>query len=75
MTMTTKVTVRSLAERGAGVAQIARRTRLPQDVVSMLLLVPGDGRHNSPDAAASASMFDRIGRIFRRLTHPQVTVE
>ena len=75
MTATMKVTVRSLADRGAGVAQIARRTRLPQDVVSMLLLVPIGRRQKTPDAAASASMFDRIGRIFRRVSDPQVIVK
>ena len=73
MTATMQVTVRSLAQRGAGVAQIARRTRLPQDVVSMLLLVSNEGRQKTPDSAASASMMDKISRIFRRITQQQVT--
>ena len=69
-----QATVRSLAARGAGVAQIARRMRLPQDVVSMLLAVPFDGRQNESHAAASASLLGRIGRIFRRMVNPQVVV-
>ena len=66
-----QATVRSLAARGAGVAQIARRTRLPQDVVSMLLAAPFEGRQKSSEAAASASLLERIGRIFRRMIDTQ----
>ena len=67
-----QATVLSLAARGAGVAQIARRTRLPQDVVSMLLTVSAPDRQNGTQAAASASLVDRIGRIFRRMLNAQV---
>ena len=53
-----RASVRWLASRGAGVRQIARRTGLPQDVVSMLLdaraLLPPPDRQKVPEPAGSA---------------------
>jgi hypothetical protein len=45
---------RALGASGADVRQIARRTRLPQDVVSMLLTDPGMPRQNVPAAAGTS---------------------
>lgn len=64
--------VLALANRGAGVAQIARRTRLSQDLVTMVLV-----RHNrkqAPKAAASASLVTRIGQFFRWVMNLEVDI-
>jgi hypothetical protein len=45
---------RSMGASGTDIRKIARRTRLPQDVVSMLLAVPAALRQNVPASAGTA---------------------
>ncbi len=64
--------VLALARRGAGVAQIARRTRLSQDLVQMVLVK--NHQQKRPEAAASASLGTRVGQFFRRLMEMEVDI-
>jgi hypothetical protein len=45
---------RSMGESGTDIRQIVRRTKLPQDVVSMLLASPAASRQNVPASAGTA---------------------
>lgn len=77
MSARTETRVLSLARRGTRVAHIARRTRLSQDVVAMLIATKGTPaagvliRQEMPLAAASASLMRMIRRAFRFLTRTQ----
>ena len=64
--------VLTLASRGAGVMQIARRTRLSQDLVTLVLR--WNGRQEVPAAAASASPMQRVGRFFRWIIELEVDI-
>lgn len=45
---------RSMGESGTDIRQIVRRTKLPQDIVSMLLASPAASRQNVPASAGTA---------------------
>lgn len=64
--------VLALARRGAGVAQIARHTRLSQDLVLMVLVK--NHEQKKPGAAASASLGAKVGHFFRRLMEMEVDI-
>ncbi len=64
--------VLALARRGTDVAQIARRTRLSQDLVMMML--SRNARQEVPDAAASASLWTKTGAFFRWVMNLEVDI-
>ncbi len=79
MSARTETRVLSLARRGTRVAHIARRTRLSQDVVVMLIATKGTPatgvpiRQEMPLAAASASLMRMIRRAFCSMTGKQLS--
>ena len=72
MRATAEGQVLALARRGNGVAQIARRTRMSQDLVTMVLI--RNGRQEVPGAAASASLWTRTGAFFRWVMNLEVDI-
>ncbi len=70
--MTAEGQVLALASRGKGVAQIARRTRMSQDLVMMVLT--RNARQEVPTAAASASLGARVGAFFRWVMNLEVDI-
>ncbi len=72
MRPTPELQVLTLARRGNNVVQIARRTRLSQDLVTMVLT--RHGRQDVPHSAASASLGQRVGRFFRWVMSLEVDI-
>ena len=70
--MTAAGQVLAMARRGNPVAQIARRTRMSQDLV--MLVLAKNMRQEVPTAAASASPETRVGRFFRWVMNLEVDI-
>ena len=70
--MTAAGQVLAMARRGNHVAQIARRTRMSQDLV--MLVLAKNRRQEVPTAAASASSESKVGRFFRWVMNLEVDI-
>ncbi len=70
--MTSTGQVLEMARRGRPVAQIARRTRMSQDLV--MLVLTKNRRQEVPTAAASASSGTKVGRFFRWVMNLEVDI-